>query len=150
MRPRELLRRSFARSDVQTASITAAALLIAVFLPGMYLYAYASAESFEEIDRWFEFVLQVVVREVEEHGAASIGAGEVWGRLPNVDAAIRVYGANGEIVGERGLWPDPRNEIQALRRGEGKQRNLGSFWMLQRARWIVGSRVAASGERVEL
>jgi signal transduction histidine kinase len=150
MRLRELLRRSLARSDVQTASITAAALLLAVFVPGMYLYAYAAAESLEEIDRWFEFVLQVVVREVDEHGAAAIESGDVRGRLPNVDAAIRVHDPSGQIVAERGSWPDPQNEIQALHRSAGEKRNLGSIWILQRAHWIVGAQPTASGERVEL
>jgi signal transduction histidine kinase len=150
MRLRELLRRTLARSDAQTASITAAALLIAVFLPGMYLYAYAAAESFEEIDRWFEYVLQVVAREVEEHGAAAIATGEVWGRLPNVDAAIRVESPSGELIGARGVWPDAENEIQALRRNDGEKRNLGSIRLLQRAHWIVGTQTTPSGDRVQL
>jgi signal transduction histidine kinase len=150
MRPRELLRRSFARSDVLTAWITSGALLLAVFIPGMVLYAYAAAESLEEIDRWFEFVLQVVVRDVDEHGPAAISADDVRGRLPNVDAAVRVRAANGDLLYQRGVWPDRENEIQALRRNEGKKRNLASIRLLQRAHWIVGARESASGARVEL
>src|SRR5262245_17035922 len=102
MRLREL-RRSLARSDVQTACITSAALLLAVFIPGMFLYAHAATESLEEIDRWFEFVLQVVVREVDEHGAATIAVEDVRGFLPNLDAAVRVRAANGELLAERGI-----------------------------------------------
>jgi signal transduction histidine kinase len=150
MRPRELLRRSFARSDVLTAWITSGALLLAVFIPGLVLYSYAAVESLEEIDRWFEFVLQVVVREVDEHGPAAISADDVRGRLPNVDAAVRVHAGNGDLLDQRGVWPDPENEIQALRRSEGEKRNLGSILLLQRAHWIVGARETASGARVEL
>ena len=104
MRPLDRLRRWIARSDVQTAWITGAALLFAVLLPGLVLYAYAASESLEEIDRWFEFVLQVVVREVEERGAGEIALDDVRGRLPNLDAAVRVHAANGELlVRARGL-----------------------------------------------
>ena len=60
MRLREMLRRSFARSDMETAWITSAALLLAVFVPGMFLYAYAAEESLEQFDRWFEYTLSVV------------------------------------------------------------------------------------------
>ena len=63
MRLRERLRRSLARSDVQTAWIVSGVLLIATCAPGLFLYAYAAMESLEEADRWFEFVLQVAVRE---------------------------------------------------------------------------------------
>jgi signal transduction histidine kinase len=150
MRLRELLRRSFARSDVLTAWITSGALLVAVSIPGLFLYAYAAAESLEEIDRWFEFVLQVVVREVEEHGPSAIATDDLRGRLPNVDAAVRVQAANGDLLYQRGVWPDPRNEIGALRRNDGEKRDLGSIWLLQRAHWIVGERTAASGVRIEL
>ncbi|TMA35607.1 MAG: hypothetical protein E6J87_03245 [Deltaproteobacteria bacterium] len=150
MRSSERVRRSLARSDVQTAWITSAALLIAVFVPGLFLYAYAAEESVEEIDRWFQFVLQVVVREVDQHGPAAIHVEEVRGLLPNVDAAVRVRARDGELLDARGVWPDPENEIQALRRNAGEKRDLGSIWLLQRAHWIVGERDAASGLRVEL
>src|SRR5215468_7413192 len=102
MRPRELLRRSLARSDVQTAWITGAALLLAVFIPGMILYAYAAEESLEQVDRWFEFSLQVAVREIDEHGSAAIETGDVRGRLPYGDAAVRVRAPGGELSYARG------------------------------------------------
>ena len=151
MRRPDLSRRSLARADVQTAWITSAALLLAVFIPGMFLYAYAATESLEEIDRWFDFVLQVVVREVEERGPAAISLEDVRGRLPNVNAAVRVRAPNGDLLYERGVWPDPKNEVQALsHRVEEKKRNLGSVRLLRRNHWIVGERNAASGARVEL
>ncbi len=150
MRPRELFRRSFARSDVRTVWITTAALLVAVFVPGMFLYAYSATESLEEIDSWFEFALQVVVREVNERGPEAIASGEVVGRLPHPNAAVRVHGATGELLSERGVWPDPENEIRALTHGDKEKRNLGALWLLRDAHWIVGARAGASGERIEL
>jgi signal transduction histidine kinase len=153
MRLPERLRRSLARSDVQTAWIVSGVLLIATCAPGLFLYAYAAMESLEEADRWFDFVLQVAVREVDDHGAAA-SAGEfddIEGRVPNVDAALRLRSPNGEIVYERGVWPDPLREIQALNDGvDGGDRNLRSFWFLRHGNWMVGDRVAASGTRVEL
>jgi len=153
MRLREPLRRSLARSDVQTAWIVSGVLLVAVCTPGLFLYAYAAMESLEEADRWFEFVLQVAVREVDEHGAAaseSVFAG-VQGRMPNVDAALRLRAPNGEIVYEQGVWPDPERQTRALDHGaNGHHRNLRSLWLLRHRNWMVGDRVAASGTHVEL
>jgi signal transduction histidine kinase len=151
MRLPELSRRSFARADVQTVWITSAALLLAVFIPGMFLYAYAATETLEEIDGWFEFVLQGVVREVEERGPAAISLEDARGRLPNFDAAVRVRAPDGELLYERGVWPDPENEVRALsHRDDGARRNLGSVRLLRVAHWIVGEDTAASGARVEL
>ncbi len=151
MRLRERLRRSLARSDVQTAWIVSGVLLVAVCVPGMSLYAYAAMEALEEADRWFEFVLEVAVREVEERGAAASAFDDIQGRLPNHDAALRLRAPDGEIVYERGVWPGPAHEIRALHRGvEDGDRTLASLWLLRRRNWMVGERVAASGTHVEL
>ena len=154
MRSRRRLRGLLARSDVQTAWIVSVVLLVAVCAPGMFLYAYAAMEALEEADRWFEFVLQVAVREVDEHGAeaSAIVFDGVQGRLPNVDAALRLRAPDGEIAYERGVWPDPQREIQALHHGveEGGGRDLGSLWLLRHRNWMVGERAAASGTRVEI
>jgi signal transduction histidine kinase len=147
----ERLRRLLARSDVQTAWLTSSVLLLAVFVPGMLLYAYAAEESLEQFDRWFEFALQVVVGEVDERGPAAIATDDVSGRLPNADAAVRVRAPNGEILLARGNWPAPEHEIRArLHDGSGEKRNLTAVWLLRHADWIVGERVTASGARVEL
>src|SRR5215470_3156492 len=105
MRLRELLRRSFARSDVQTAWITSLALLLAVFVPGLLLYAYAAEESLEQFDLWFDYSLQVVAREIDERGPDVIAAEDERGRLPNPDAVVRVRAPTGEILYTRGTWP---------------------------------------------
>ncbi|HKA15269.1 MAG TPA: ATP-binding protein [Myxococcota bacterium] len=151
MRFRELLRRSFARSDVQTAWITSMALLFAVFVPGLLLYAYAAEESLEQFDRWFEYSLQVVVREIDEGGTAVIASDDGRGRLPNPDAAVRVRAPSGEIVYARGEWPSLDHQIQARLRDSGvAKRNLAAPWLLRHASWIAGEGVTASGARVEL
>jgi two-component system, OmpR family, heavy metal sensor histidine kinase CusS len=151
MRPRELLRRSFARSDVQTAWIISAALLIAVLVPGLLLYAYAAEESLEQVDRWFEFALQVAVRDIDDRGPAALDAEDGRGSLPNPDAVVRVWSPGGEIVYSRGEWPELENQIRArLRDSDVPKRRLTAPWILRRASWIVGERATASGARVEL
>ena len=151
MPPRELLRRTLARSDVQTAWITSATLLLAVFVPGLLLYAYAAEESLEQFDRWFEFSLQVVVREVNERGPAAVAFEDGGGRLPNGEAVVRVRAPSGEVLYARGEWPAAENEIRARLRDSGvEKRNLAAPWLLRRASWIVGSRTTASGASVEL
>ena len=151
MRARDLLWRSLARSDVQTSWITSMALLFAVFVPGLLLYAYAAEESLEQFDRWFEYSLQVVVREIDEGGTAVIASDDGRGRLPNPDAAVRVRAPDGEIVYARGEWPPLDHQIRARLRDSGvAKRNLAAPWLLRHASWIAGEGVMASGERVEL
>jgi len=116
MRRAERVRRPLLRSDVQTAWITSAALLLAVFVPGVFLYAYAAEESLEQFDRWFEYAISVVARDVEEGGAAAIHSEDSRGLLPNADAAVRVRGVDGEILAERGRWPAADEQIRARRR----------------------------------
>jgi len=154
MRPRELLRRSLARADVRTAWIIGAALLVAVSVPAVLLYAYAATESLEEADRWFDFVLQVAVREVDEHGVGASEFDDIQGRLPNPDAYLRLRAPNGDVLYERGIRPDPEQETRALvhrgRTDPRERRDFGSMFLLHSASWIVGERVADSGIRVEL
>lgn len=150
MRPREFVRRSLARADVRTAWIISAALLFAVIVPGVLLYAYATEEWLEEVDRSFEFALQVIVREVDERGADQLALEDARGRLPNPGAAVRVRAPSGEILYERGLWPDREHAIRADAPKDGVRRNLASVRHVRRLNWIVGERVAASGARVEL
>lgn len=147
----ERLRRTLARSDVQTAWIISGVLLLAVFVPGASLYAYSALESIEEADRWFEFVLQVAVRDVEEHGAAALAFEDTRGRIPGASTALRLRAASGELLAEHGSWPDPERTVPARSgSGGGEPRSLGSAWRLGRGKWLVGSRVTNSGERVEL
>jgi hypothetical protein len=105
MRPRNRVRCWLARSDVQTASITSAALALCVFVPAMFLYANLATESMREVDRWFEFVLDVAVREVEESGADALAGEDLRARLR--EAVVRVRAPSGEVVFERGDWPEP-------------------------------------------
>src|SRR5262245_40801372 len=154
MRRLERLFRWIARADVQTAWITGAALSFAALVPGLCVYAFSASESLEEIDRWYEFVLQVVVREVEQHGPQAIASADVRGRLPDTRAAVRIRAPGGEILFERGTWPSRDHEIRALPPGgdptERRRRPIGSMRLLRHSNWIVGERVASSGERVEL
>jgi signal transduction histidine kinase len=151
MRLREKLRRSFARSDMETAWITSAALLLAVFVPGMFLYAYAAEESLEQFDRWFEYTLSVVVREVEDDGVAAIRVESLSGLLPSADAAIRVRGTDGAIVAERGGWPAEDEQIRArLHDGKSRRRDLRVAWWVRHARWMVGEHSLSSGETLEI
>src|SRR4029453_17079473 len=63
----------------------------------------------------------------------------------------RVRAPDGDRLYERGVWPDPENEVRALsRREDGARRDLGSVRLLRVAHWIVGEDTAASGARVEL
>jgi signal transduction histidine kinase len=151
MRPFELLRRGLARSDVKTASITSAGLALCMFLPGMFLYAHLASESLREVDRWFGFVIQVAVREVDEHGVDALAGENVQGRLPNNDAAVRLRSPTGQLLFERGVWPEPEREIRAARsRAEVRERGLGSFWMLRPDNFIAGEQATASGSVLEL
>jgi signal transduction histidine kinase len=151
MRLLERVRRSFARADVRTGSIISAALLFAAIVPGLLLYAYATEESLEEVDRWFEFALDVLVREVDDRGADHLVLEDVRGRLANPGAAVRIRAPSGDLLYERGRWPDREREIRARVHGVNRvKRNLASAWLVQPENWIVGERVAASGARVEL
>jgi signal transduction histidine kinase len=151
MRPRELWQRSLARADLQTAWITSAALLLAVFIPGMALYAYAAEESLEQFDSWFEFTLQVVVHEAAE---AEKGAGpwsDIEHSLPSPDAAIRVSVPGGEVLYAVGSWPESAREIRArLRSSTVPKRNLAAAWLLRHSKWMVGERATSSGALVEM
>jgi signal transduction histidine kinase len=151
MRRAERVRRPLLRSDVQTAWITSAALLLAVFVPGVFLYAYAAEESLEQFDRWFEYAISVVARDVEEGGAAAIHSEDSRGLLPNADAAVRVRGVDGEILAERGRWPAADEQIRArLHDGKERRRDLTVAWWIRHARWMVGDRALSSGATVEI
>jgi two-component system, OmpR family, heavy metal sensor histidine kinase CusS len=151
MRPREPLRHWLARSDVQTASIISAALALCVIVPGMWLYAHLATESLREVDRWFEFVLDVAVREVDEHGADALAEEDPRGRLPTQGASVRVRAPTGEVLFERGDWPEPEHEIFARsRRPDHRKHGLESAWMLRPENWIVGERATGAGVVVEL
>src|SRR5687767_4457000 len=133
MRLLDRLRNGASRADVRTAWIIGVSLLIAVLVPGILLYAYATDEALEEVDRWFAFALQVAAREVEERGPQALALGEVTGRLPDPAAAVRVLAPNGEILAERGRWPDPGREVRARlhQPGEDVRRHLGSSWQVR-------------------
>src|SRR5688572_23318388 len=154
MQRRDRLVRWIARSDVQTAWITGAALLFAVLIPGLFVYAFSASESLEEIDHWFEFVLQVVTRDLEERGDAPIDLDDVRGRLPDFYAAVQVRSASGELLYERGAWPDAEHEIPAVSSGgeplERSDSPLNSLGLLKRSNWMVGERTTRAGERVRL
>lgn len=151
MRRADPLRRALARSDVQTAWITSAALLLAVFVPGILLYAYAAEESLEQFDQWFGYTISVVARDVEEGGPARIDAEDSRGLLPNADVAVRVRGIDGEILAERGRWPAAAEQVRArLRDGKEKRRDLMVAWWIRNARWMVGDRRLASGATLEI
>ena len=151
MRRLERLRHWVARSDVQTVSIIGAALALSVFLPGMFFYAHLASESLREVDRWYEFVIQVAAREVDERGALALAGDDVQGRLPNLNAAVRVRGPDGELLFERGVWPDPQHEIRARSRARGdRKKGLESFWMMRPDNWIAGEQTTAKGMVVEL
>src|SRR5436190_12542991 len=112
MRLRDLLRRSLARSDVQTAWIISAALALSVLVPGAFFYVHLAAESLREVDRWFDFAVQVAVREIDEHGVDALAGENVRGRLPNPNAAVRLRAPGGELLYERGKWPDPAHQVR--------------------------------------
>ncbi len=151
MPPADRVRRTLARSDVQTAWILSTVLLVAVLIPGALLYAYVALESLEEADRWFAFVLQVAVRDVEEHGAAALVSEASRGRIPSAATALRLRAPDGALLAERGTWPDPAHSISAhSREPGGERRSLASAWRVSRGSWLVGADDAASGERVEL
>src|SRR5262247_378273 len=99
MRLREL-RRWLARADVQTAAFTSAALALCVLLPGMGLYAHLASEEMRELDRWYEFALDVAVREVDEHGVEALAGENLRGRLANVGPAVRLRAPTGEVIFE--------------------------------------------------
>jgi signal transduction histidine kinase len=151
MRRRERLRQWLARSDVQTASITSAALALCVFVPGMVLSAHLSVESLRQVDRWFEFVIQDAVREVDEHSVEALAGDEVRRRLPDLEASVRLRARTGEVLFERGDWPEPERQIRARSREDGDpKRGLGSFWLMRPENWVVGRKATASGSVVEL
>jgi signal transduction histidine kinase len=150
MQPREL-RRWIARSDVQTASITGAALALCVLVSGMMLYAHIASEEMREVDRWYEFVLDVAVREVDEHGVDLFAGDDLRGRLPNIGAVVRLRTPTGEVIFERGGWPDPERTIPVRSsRADRRKHGWESFLKLRPRNWLVGRRTTASGVVVEL
>jgi signal transduction histidine kinase len=152
MRLREL-RRWLVRADVQTAAITSAALTLCMVLPGMGLYAHLASEEMRELDRWYEFALDVAVREVEDHGVDALAGKdlELRGRLPILGVVVRLRSPTGEVIFERGEWPDPEREIPA-RSSRPDRRKYGweSFWKLRPKNWLVGRRSTATGDVLEL
>jgi signal transduction histidine kinase len=152
MRPLERVRHWLARSDVQTASITSAALALCVFVPAMFLYAHLATESIREVDRWYEFVLGVAVHEVDEHGVDVFAGGEdLRGRLPNIGAVVRLRSPTGDVILEWGGWPDPESAIPVRSsRPDRRKHGWESFLKLRPKNWLVGRRTTASGAVVEL
>src|SRR6188474_3358217 len=127
MRLPDPLRRWGARSDVKTASITSAALALCVFVPGMWLYGHLAAEAMREVDRWFEFVLDVAVREVDENGPDALVREDLRARLR--EAAVRVRAPSGDLLVARGDWPDPERVILSRSsRPDRRKHGAESVW----------------------
>jgi signal transduction histidine kinase len=149
MRLPERLRGWCARSDVKTASITSAALALCVLVPGLALYGHLASESMREVDRWFDFVLDVAVREFEENGADALVRENLRARLR--EASVRVRAPSGELLVARGRWPDPEREIVSRSsRPDHRKHGLESAWLLRSQNWLVGKRQTASGAMIEL
>jgi signal transduction histidine kinase len=149
MRLSERLRRWSSRSDVKTASITSAALALSVLVPGMWLYGHLASESMREVDRWFEFVLDVAVREFEENGPDALVREGLRARLR--EASVRVRSPSGELLVARGAWPDPEREILSRSsRADRRKHGMESAWLLRSRNWLVGKRETATGAVVEV
>jgi signal transduction histidine kinase len=151
MRLLEQARRWLARFDVQTASITSAALALCLFLPGIVLYAHLASEEMREVDRWFEFTVDVVVREFEVHGVEALGRDDLRERLRSIGAVVRLRAPTGEVILEPDHWPDPDREVPARSsRPHRRKHGWNSFWKLRSANWLVGRRATATGPLVEV
>jgi len=149
MRLPDRLRRWGARSDVKTASITSAALALCVIVPGMWLYGHLAGEAMREVDRWFEFVLDVAVREVDENGPDALRRDDLRSRLR--EASVRLVDASGKVLIERGVWPEPRNEVLSRSSHPDRRKHgVDSAWLLRSGNWLVGKRATASGAVLEL
>lgn len=144
-------RRVLARADVRTAGIVSGVLLLAVFAVGVASYMHAAMEALEEADRWAAFALRVAEHELAEAGGGPIDADEILSQLPDRRAAVRIRDADGRLLLERGPWP-PGNAAFPAHTGEPlrERRDLLSFRLLGRDRWLIGETTSAGGETLEL
>jgi signal transduction histidine kinase len=145
------LRRALRRADLRASLWIGSALLLFFAAAGFWYAAYTAMESLEEADRWFDFVLQGVVRDIDERGIESVATEDVRGLLPSANAGLRVRDASGAVLFERGDWPAPERAIPAILFGEAEQdRDLGAIWQMRRDNWMVGERTGERGQRVEI